>query len=352
MCRSTTEPGGPRRCAGDTRASYSRAASRVATLERAEAELLCELSDIPGFVDTIESPSRRQVAHREVVRFSNKDTRLERIRAEIDTAVAELDTGEQWQDWLDYASKFHSYSLNNQLLVWMQCPDATRVAGMKKWNSMGRRVMAGQSAIWIQAPITKKFINPAGEEEVRLVGFRPVVVWDAGQTTGERLPEPPIVEYTHLTGTAPPRMHTDLEAIMAGHGYTVVRRDLGDGPGIPNGYTEPESRLVVINSCYSDAHQAKTLAHELAHVELAHTTRTAEYHTRAGGQRPTMEVEAESVSYIIGRHYGLSPGPASFPYIDGWASGNREQIRSTAERVVAASSRILNRIGASAATTL
>lgn len=352
MCRGKSEPGGPRRCPGDTRAAYHRAASRVVLLERQEAELLAEAHDQSQAPDAAGSELGRPGAPREVIRFADKSERIERIRAEIDAAVAELDTGERWQDWLEYANKFHHYSLNNQLLIMMQRPDATQVAGMKKWNSLGRRINPGQSAIWIQAPMTKKLINAAGEEEVKLIGFRPVMVWDVAQTNGAALPEPPAVEYTHLTGTAPPQMHADLEALVAAHGFTVVRRDLGGGEHIPNGYTSPDTRQVVINSHWSDAHQAKTLAHELAHIEMGHTQRTAEYHTRAGGARPTMEVEAESVSYVIGRHYGLSPGPASFPYIDGWASGNREQIRSTAERVVAASSAILKRVGTPAPTTL
>lgn len=93
MCRGKSEPGGPRRCPGDTRAAYHRAANRVALLERQEAELLAEAHDQPHEPCDAESALGWARAPREVVLFPDKTERIERIRAEIDTAVADLDTG-------------------------------------------------------------------------------------------------------------------------------------------------------------------------------------------------------------------------------------------------------------------
>ena len=347
MCRSSTEPGGPRRCAGDTRASFARAATAVATLERDEAHLVSQLEQSAAPAAAPSTGHRFLQSAPAPVAFTDKNTRLEDIRSEIDSAIEHLDTGERWQEWLQFTQRFHNYSLNNQLLILMQKRDATRVAGFNKWKELGRDVMKGEKAIWVLAPIVKKFRKDpqnTDDEESVVVGFKPVPVFDVSQTSGNPLPEPPLVPYTRSTGVAPPQMHSDLEAQVVGHGYRVQRRDLGDGDSVPDGYTDPVDKVVVINSRYGDAHQASTLAHELGHIELGHLQNTSQYHIRSGGQRPRMEVEAESVSYVVGRHYGLSPGPSAFSYIDGWANGDRKKVRDTAEAVVAASRRILDRV--------
>lgn len=348
MCRASTDPGGPRRCAGDTRITLARATAAVNQLEARESELLSQL--LPGDLPDSSNTANHDADHAEnpppSVTFADKTSRLEDIRAEIDSAVENLGTAPRWKQWLQFTERFHRYSLNNQLLIAMQNPDATRVAGFNKWKELGRDVNKGEKAIWILAPMVKKRRDDdSGDEETVVTGFKPVPVFDVSQTSGNPLPDPPIVPYDRSTGVAPPGMHRDLEEQIAGHGYRVERRDLGEGDGIPDGYTDPANKLVVINSRFSDAHQASTLGHELAHIELGHLENTRDYHTRPGGQRPRMEVEAESVSYVIGRRYGLASSAASsFAYIDGWANGDTKAVRATAEAVVAASRRILDRV--------
>ncbi|ORB76561.1 hypothetical protein BST46_29395 [Mycobacterium timonense] len=97
----------------------------------------------------------------------------------------------------------------------------------------------------------------------------------------------------------------------------------------------------MVSTRFSDAHQAMTLAHELAHIQMGHMERHHDYHSGPGGQRPTMEVEAESVAYVIGRHYGLTPGGSAFAYIDGWAKGDTKKVQQTADRVNKACKSIL-----------
>ncbi len=269
--------------------------------------------------------------------FADKTTRVEDIRREIDDAIANLNTGEQWQDWLHYASQFHHYSLQNQLLIKMQRPpDATFVGGLKKvWNKkFNRNLVAGSKAIWVRAPpqIVKKKAD--GTDEEVLVGWLSVPVYDVDDTTG---PPPAATPRSHLhprnRRRAPPEMHTELEKQLAAHGYTVERVELPEGG--PEGYTQDKpTKKVVISTRYSDAHQATVLAHELAHVQMGHMERHHDYHSGPGGQRPTMEVEAESVAYVIGRHYGLKPGGSAFAYIDGWAKGDPpKKVQETAQRV-------------------
>lgn len=344
MCRSASETGGPRRCSGDTRATYERASAAVATLEKSEQDLLDQLNtgldDTPaGDTPSTATPSSGDTGPTQPVSFVDKTTRVEDIRREIDTAIDRLDTGDSWQEFLDHTDKFHHYSLNNQMLVLVQRPDATQVAGFNKWKELGRSVNKGEKAIWIQAPMIVKKKTDDGEDERRVIGFKPVPVYDVAQTSGKPLPHPPLV-ISHEQGQAPARMAEDLAEQIKGHGYTVSFEDLGASQTAQNGYTAPGTKVVAINANRSPAQQALTLAHELAHIELGHTERMHDYH---GNQRPTMEVEAESVAYVIGRRYGHQP-TKPFTYIDGWARGNKDLVRSTANNVCAATNRILSRI--------
>ena len=138
-------------------------------------------------------------------------------------------------------------------------------------------------------------------------------------------------------------MTEDLTEQVKGHGYTVVYKDLGADDNARNGYTQPDTKTVAINANRSPAQQALTLAHELAHIELGHTERMHEYHVGGSGKRPTMEVEAESVAYVIARRYGHQP-TKPFGYIDSWATGNKDLVKSTASKVCTASNRILSKI--------
>lgn len=346
MCRAEHEPDGPRRCPGDTRAAYARAARAVNRLERSEAQLLSELSALDG--DDAEAAG--ESAPRKVVAFADKTTRTEDIRREIDEAIAELGTGQRWQEFLEFGQRFHRYSLNNQLLIMAQNPEATRVAGFHKWKELGRSVNKGEKAIWIYAPMVKKVdVDDDGgqRKESRVIGFKVVPVFDVSSTSGDPLPERPVVPFDRASGQAPEGMHEELGAQIEAHGYTLVYRDLGEGPTIPDGSTDPVNKTVTINTHHSHAHQGAVLGHELAHIELGHTERTGEYHTRAGGQRATMEVEAESVGYGISRRYGLvekGSSASSFGYIDGWARGNPDQVHKTATAVCKATDRIIGRI--------
>lgn len=366
MCRGPKDVGGPRRCSCDCRAAYQRANGVVTELERTEQEALEYLrsliaQDSPsdatqfsdqevdehlqaflaedsaaGTSDVQAPPPVRQVS------FGDKETRVEDIRREIDTAMENLNTGDAWQQWLDHANQFHHYSLNNQLLIYMQREDATQVAGFNKWKELGRSVNKGEKAIWIQAPmvVRRKKTDSPDEEETRVIGFKPVPVYDVAQTSGKELPAAPLV-IQHEHGEAPEGMVDDLRTQVEAHGYRVVYEDLGADPKAKNGRAAPDSKTVAINSNRSPAQRALTLAHELAHIELGHTERMHEYHH--GGQRPTMEVEAESVAYVIARRYGYQPSKP-FTYIDGWAKGNPALVKSTATSVCAASQRILSKI--------
>ena len=141
----------------------------------------------------------------------------------------------------------------------------------------------------------------------------------------------------------PEGMVDELTGFVAAQGFAISRGDTGDA----GGWTDFTSKKVVISDKATDAEAARTLAHEAAHIALDHGSRASAYHMRPGGERPTMEVEAESVAYVLGRHYGMdSIGAKSFEYVDVWAQGDTEKVKATATAVVAGVRTVLDGIKA------
>ena len=242
---------------------------------------------------------------------------------------------------------------NNQLLILLQAPQATRIAGFRRWQSLGRQVRKGEKGIAILAPCLYRptKTDTAGEEHStsttdnsdgettgprsagQLRGMRVAHVFDLSQTDGEPLPE---LTPVPLTGPAPAAMWAALAEQVGAHGYRIER---GDCRGA-NGYTDPAARLVRVRADVEKGMAARVLAHELAHIECGHCEH--------GGYscRGRCEVEAESVAWLISAHFGLDTGAYTLPYVAGWASaadraGAVEQVRQAFAAVSAAHRRIL-----------
>lgn len=337
MCLGTDEYGGPRRCPGDTHAKVAILDRQLDAADTLIATLEAELATTAGNA-TAPAP----------VSFADLkgDDRIEAMRAEIDAGVAALGSADAWSQFLAANSRFHNYSLGNVLLILAQRPDATRVASFKKWKELGRAPLKGSKAIWINAPVTRKVIEKdprtGAEKEVRrIVGVRPVPVFDVAQTDGDPLPAAPIA-VNSLTGRAPDGMTEAISEEIAAKGFTIEYADTGKA----GGYTDFTNNKVVISDRSTHMQQAKTLAHELAHIELGHGERSNEYHSNPGGARPDMEVEAESTAYVLTRHFGADSGDYSFGYIDSWAKGDTERVKSTADNVVKACKSIIGRLTA------
>jgi DNA primase len=138
---------------------------------------------------------------------------LEQLYQQLTDAIASIETGEQWQAWLDFARRLHRYSFNNLVLIWTQRPNATSVASYRTWQALNRQVRRGEKAIRVMAPVTRRtpvvdetgrpVLQPDGHPERRqqITGFRPVPVFDIAQTDGPPLPEAP--QPALLTGQAP-----------------------------------------------------------------------------------------------------------------------------------------------------
>jgi len=241
-------------------------------------------------------------------------------------AVASLTTGEDWARMLEVSSRFTRYSFGNVMLIALQRPDATRVAGYRTWQSMGRQVRKGERGIRIMAPcryVEGVVTNDDGSEHklYGIRGFTTVSVFDLSQTDGDELPnvEPALLDGDGVTG-----LWDALATLVAAQGYTLVR---GDCHGA-NGVTEHETRTVRVRGDVSEAQATKTLAHELAHV-LMHPDAVT-YHACRGRS----EVEAESVAYLVCRSAGLPTDGYTFPYVAGWASGDADKVRETADAAI------------------
>lgn len=192
---------------------------------------------------------------------------------------------EEMLRYLDVCSRFHRYSLCNVWLILMSQPNASHVAGFKKWQTMGRFVRKGEHGIPILAPIVTTIINDKGEEEQRLVGFKVVHVFDVCQTDGEPLPEPP--------DWKSPEKNIELQErlilLAKGKGIRVQIKNIGrDIQGVSLGgkiILDPEAGT-------------KTLIHEIAHELLHHVEGVLTSNT-------SRELEAESVAYVVAKHFRI-----------------------------------------------
>jgi hypothetical protein len=262
--------------------------------------------------------------------------RLAAVHAQLMTAVDGLVDGPAWRRMLEVAARFHRYSPNNVLLIGLQRPDATRVAGYHTWREVGRQVRKGETGIAILAPVTRRRdpevddapTDPASESRV-LRGFRVTHVFDVSQTDGEPLPE---VNPALLGGSAPFGVWECLLDQVEAAGYSFGYADIAPA----NGRTDFAARTVVLRGDLTGAQSVKTLAHELAHV-LLHEPDVLP----AGFTRARAEVEAESVAYVVCAAHGLDAGDYTVPYVAGWADGDRELVQLTTNRVLATSREIL-----------
>jgi len=287
--------------------------------------------------------------------------KLAALHEQISDGVAALVESQGWRAMLDTAAKFHTYSLGNLLLIGAQAPQATRVAGFRSWQSLGRQVRKGERGIAILAPCTYRPKTadriepaaPAGPEPAttssrgaapqgagggQVRGFRVVHVFDVAQTEGDSLPE---VAPTLLTGQAPAGLWDALEGQVQAHGYTVHRGDTGRA----NGWTDPTSRTVRVSGGVDDAQAVKTLIHELAHIEAGHVADLPTYATCRG----RCEVEAESIAYVVATAQGMHASGYSFAYVAGWAGPDLSVVRQAADTVTQTARRILTLLDAAAA---
>ena len=305
------------------------------------AEHTAEISAIEGRVNIMaDKPTNRE--------------RLQQITAGIEQGIKELFESEKYMRYLSVMSRFHRYSVNNTMLIYMQKPDATLVAGYDKWkNQFERHVKKGEHGITIIAPtpfkkkIEEQKLDPdtkapildaegkavMEEREVEIPMFRPVKVFDVSQTDGKPLPE----LASSLSGNV-----QNYEAFME-----ALRRSapvpLSVEPMAANmdGYFSPDQQRIAIRAGMSEVQTVSAAVHEIAHSKLHNYAKAQEEAARAGDKEPpkkkdrnTEEVEAESISYAVCQYYGIQTGENSFGYIANWSQGKElPELRASLETI-------------------
>jgi len=188
--------------------------------------------------------------------------KLDELHQRLTDQVQSLISGDDWRAMLSVASRFYRYSARNIFLIHAQFPTATRVAGYRRWASLGRHVRRGESGIGILAPCVYRGCpgDDAGDEATEskrvLRGFRVVYVFDESQTDGEALPD---VRPQLLAGDDTAQLWEGLAAQVSAAGFTVERGHCGGA----NGVTDFLARTVTVRGDVDDLQAAKSLCHEL-----------------------------------------------------------------------------------------
>jgi len=266
----------------------------------------------------------------------------EALHASIADQVDALRSSEDWRRFLDFSRSFHSYSLNNVLLILGQRPTATAVAGFRQWQGKGRQVRKGEKSLKIFGYSTKKITEEdpeTGEEvEKRLPRFPILSVFDIAQTDLIDGEEDHSTVAHRLTGTDDLGILATVSDYLTASGWSVTREQLD---GHTNGYATNHGRRVVIEAALSPAQAAKTIIHEAAHITLGHLDAPERDYRE---HRGAMECEAESVAYVLAGLLGLDTSAYSIGYIATWSDkdtdadthGVSEAVHGTATRVLAA----------------
>lgn len=202
------------------------------------------------------------------------------------------------RDYLTFMGRFHKYSLNNQLLIWFQRPNATQVAGYKAWQSLGRQVRKGEKGIAILVPMARKVQGDDGAEETKL-WFGTGYVFDVSQTDGEPLPEQP----DWSSKECAPVLQAKLFEFAKSLGIQVC---VGE-PTIEGAQGVSYGGKIVIHPDTGTS----TLVHELAH-ELLHQG------TDKSASRQVRELQAEAVAAVVMSHFGFEVSE-SLNYLGLWA---------------------------------
>ena len=286
--------------------------------------------------------------------------KLKEITDRLEQGITELFDSERYKEYLRVMSKFHNYSFNNTLLIAMQKPDASLVAGFSAWkNNFGRNVMKGQKGIKIiapspfkirqevekidphtQKPIIGKDGKPVTEEkEIKIPAYKVVSVFDVSQTEGKELPD---IAVDELTGDVD-RYKDFFAALEKTSPVPIAFENIEGGS---HGYYHLEDKRIAINEGMSELQTLKTTIHEIAHAKLHDIDLNApkdEQQPRV--DRRTREVEAESVAYTVCQHYGLDTSDYSFGYVAGWSSGRElSELKSSLETIRSAAAEIINSI--------
>ena len=285
--------------------------------------------------------------------------KVKEITDKLEEGLKELFESEKYKNYLSTMSKFHNYSFNNTLLIALQRPDASLVAGYQAWQkNFNRHVKRGEKGIRILAPAPYKIKEerdkldpvtgeimldkdgtPQTEEvEIKIPAFRAVSVFDVSQTDGEPLPE---LEAKELVSTV-----EGYEDFIKAISF-VAPAPIGfeDIPGDSKGYFNIEENRIAVQEGMSESQTLKTMVHETAHSMLHNKEVNKEDILAPAKDRNTKEIEAESIAFTVCRHFGIDTSEYSFSYIAGWSSGrDMKELKSSLDTIRRTSSELITGI--------
>ena len=287
---------------------------------------------------------------------SNRD-RLKEITASIEDGIKELFQSETYAQYLQTMSRFHHYSVNNQVLIHMQKPDATLVAGFNKWkNQFGRNVIKGEHGIKIIAPtpfkkkIEQEKLDPdtqlpmldedgkiiTEEKTIQIPMYKPVTVFDVSQTEGRPLPQ-----LAHDLSGNVANYDVFMEALRRSSPVPISIEVMRGGM---DGYFDLEHQDIAIRKGMSEVQTVSAVIHEMAHALLHNRTKDTEEKTPELS-RSTEEVQAESISYAVCAYYGIATGENSFGYIASWSKDKTlPELRESLEVISKTADGLINDI--------
>ena len=270
------------------------------------------------------------------------------ITDKLEQGIKELFESERFKEYLRTMSKFYNYSFNNTLLIAMQKPEATYVAGYTSWQrNFDRQVMKGEKGIKILAPAPYKAqeerekIDPVTQKpvigadgkavtetvEVLRPAFKVVSVFDVSQTDGKELPD---IIVDELKGTVE-NYEAFFDALKQESPVPISFEDI---PGGAKGFFSPVESRIAIQEGMSEIQTVKTAIHEIAHAKLHAVKPDEKAAPEDKKDRHTKEVEAESVAYTVCQRYGIETSDYSFGYIAGWSSGKEtKELKSSLDTI-------------------
>ena len=247
---------------------------------------------------------------------TDRKERMDKLTEMLENGVKEVFSDGRYAEWLKTMSQFHHYSFRNQMLIHLQKPEATYVAGFNKWKSLGRSINKGEHGIQILAPAPYKRtvtvthdengipLPEPREQEITCMAFKPAFVFDISQTNGRELPE-----LAQLLEGEVKDFDIIFKALKLHSPYPISFEPIEGGA---NGYCSHLEQKIVIREGVSQEQAVKTAVHEIAHG-IMHTPDKER-------DRRAFEVQAESVAYIVCRHLGIDTSQYSFGYVAGWAA--------------------------------
>lgn len=268
--------------------------------------------------------------------YASPSERLKALTDQLEQGVSDIFQSGQYAAYLTAMSKFHHYSFGNTMLIFMQCPNATNVAGYHDWRrNFGRQVKRGERGITILAPCPYRRQEEVEEaasdgssstsiQWVQRMGFRTVTVFDVSQTEGKPLPE----LAKKLTGDAA-QYESMVAALRSISPYPI---SIESFPGGAYGCCDFVEQRILVQPDMSQTQTIKTMIHEVSHAKLHAPEKTEELPQHK--QRFVREMEAESVAYVVCRHFGIDTSDYSFGYVAGWRRGRElSQLRESLDLI-------------------